>query len=906
MGESFVSLISKFRKASDPDDNLPIREELFSVERLEQFAQALAAEHQLVRKKGRAQLLPRLEDNGRKLISAYRSIVEAIRNGRAISPAAEWLVDNFHIVEEQLREIREDLPPGYYHELPKLAAGELKDLPRIYAVALSLVAHTDSRLEVATMRRFISAYQLVAPLTIGELWAVAISLRLALLENLRRLATVIVRSRDERELADELADELLELAAHQSTKLLQVVSDRLPLTEKIPQALIVQLMQRLREQDPSVMQVYDWLEKRLASQGTSDEQVIHAEHQRQAAGQVTVGNIITSMRLLSTLDWRDFFESVSLVDPVLGRDPAGAYLKMEFATRDRYRHVIERISKQTKSSELQVAEAAARLAAKASAEGTADGPQSHVGYYLMGDGLAQLEAEWSCHAPMSEVVRRWSLRHPTFTFLGSLTLLTTLVSTLLVVAMAQAGARWTTLIATALLGLIPASDLALGVLNWSLTRLFGPRLAPRMNTADGLPATARTMIVVPTIFSSEQVVRELLAKLEVHFLANNDQNLHFALLGDFADAEAEELADDAALIDVALAGIEQLNHRYSEDHLQRFHLFHRRRQWNSSENKWIGWERKRGKLHEFNRLLRGARDTSFAVQTAGATLLAEIRYVITLDSDTQLPRDAARRLVGTAIHPLNRPRFDHSLKRVTSGYGILQPRVSVSLESASRSRFARIFSGNTGIDPYTTAVSDVYQDLFGEGSYTGKGLYDVDAFEAALSHRVPENHLLSHDLFESLFARAALVSDIELLDDYPAHYAVYAQRQHRWTRGDWQLLRWLWPTVPNSQGRRMRNNLPLIARWKILDNLRRSLVAPALLLLLIAAWTVFSHGTAISVGLCYPDYRFPGLPARHHESVVTSARHSLDQSLLECLGRCAHQHRAAPALESLWCHIRHA
>jgi cyclic beta-1,2-glucan synthetase len=853
MGVPFVSLISKFRRAADPGDNLPIREELFSVERLEQFAQKLAAEHKLVKKRGRVRLLPRLEDNGRKLISAYHLIVEAIRNGRAISPAAEWLIDNFHIVEEQLREIREDLPRGYYHELPKLTEGDLKDLPRIYAVAVSLIAHTDSRLDVATMRRFITAYQIVAPLTIGELWAVAISLRLALVENLRRLATVIVRSRDERELADELADDLLELAAQQSTGLLRLVSERLPLSEPTPQALIVQLMQRLREQDPSVMQVYDWLEKRLTSQGTSVEQVIHAEHQRQAAGQVTVGNIITSMRLLSTLDWRDFFESVSLVDPILDRDPAGAYVKMEFATRDRYRHVIERISKQTKSSELEVAEAAIRLAQTA---GEADASQAHVGYYLIGAGLNQLEAEWSCHAPVSEVVRRWMLRHPTFTYLGSLSFLTAMVVALMVVVMAQSGAQLATLIATALLGLIPASDLALGVVNWDLTRLFGPRLLPRMNTAAGIPADARTMIVVPTIFSSEQAVRDLLARIEVHFLANSDQHFYFALLGDFVDAGSEDQPDDAALIDFALAGIEQLNQRYGE---QRFHLFHRRRQWNPGEGKWIGWERKRGKLHEFNRLLRGARDTSFTVQTADTALLAQVRYVITLDSDTQLPRDAARKLVGTAIHPLNRARLDPVLKRVTNGYGILQPRVSVSLESASNSRFARIFSGNTGIDPYTTAVSDVYQDLFGEGSYTGKGLYDVDAFEAALNNRVPENHLLSHDLFESLFARAALVSDIELLDDYPANYSVYARRQHRWTRGDWQLLRWLLPSVRDAHGRRVRNNLPLIARWKILDNLRRSLVAPALLLLLIIVWAVVPGGavawtTFVILTIAFPVY----------------------------------------------------
>jgi len=360
-----------------------------------------------------------------------------------------------------------------------------------------------------------------------------------------------------------------------------------------------------------------------------------------------------------------------------------------------------------------------------------------------------------------------------------------------------------------------------------------------METASGIPADAATMVVVPTIFSTEAQVKELLGRLEVHYLANQDPNIYFALLGDFPDADSEQATGDLLLIESAGNGIDELNLRYAKHEAPRFFLFHRRRLWNASEGRWMGWERKRGKLQEFNRLLRGARDTSFVVRTADEALMAQIRYVITLDSDTQLPRDIARKLIGAAVHPLNRPVFDPETRRVTRGYAIVQPRVSISLESASRSRFARIFSGNTGIDPYTTAVSDVYQDLFCEGNFTGKGLYDVDAFEAALENRVPENSLLSHDLFESLFARAALTTDIELLDDYPAVYDSYAKRQHRWTRGDWQILRWLFPYVPDAARRKMRNPLPLIARWKIFDNLRRSLVAPSLFLWLLACWTIF-------------------------------------------------------------------
>ncbi len=751
----------------------PIREELFSVERLEHYAQTLASEHRIVHIKGRARLLPRVEDNGRKLVFAYRTLVEALRSGQSISPAAEWLVDNFHIIEEQLREIREDLPKSYYRELPKLAAGDQKDFPRIYALALAVIAHTDSRLDTNTLRRFIAAYQKVAPLSIGELWAVAITLRLALVENLRRLAVLILQAREEREEADKLADKLLETAARQPASLLTYVTDRFEKREVIPHAFVVQLIQRLREQDP-----------------------------------------------------------------------AAAYAAMEFASRDRYRHVVERISKRVGVSELKVAAAAVGLAEQAAASLGTDARAAHVGYYLIDDGLLQLEGKFGYRPRLGESLTRWCFQHPTLAYLGTLSLLTALIVAALSLRMYRHGSSTAILVITILLALIPASDIALSILNWDVTNLFDPRLLPRMNTAKGVGAAGRTMVVIPTIFSSEIGVRELLERLEVHFLANQDEHLHFALLGDFADAPAERMPDDDVLLDVAATGIAELNRRYSKDALATFHLFHRRRLWNPKENSWMGWERKRGKLHEFNRVLRGARDTTFILQTAEPALYATVRFVITLDSDTQLPRDVARKLIGTALHPLNRPQIDAKVNRVMAGYGILQPRVSISLESASRSRFARIFSGNTGIDPYTTAVSDVYQDLFAEGNYTGKGLYEVDAFEATLQDRVPENSLLSHDLFESLFARAALITDIELLDDYPAHYDTYAKRQHRWTRGDWQIAGWLFPRVPVAGGKTEPNNLPLISRWKILDNLRRSLVAPSLFLWLLAAW-LFFPGSAL-------------------------------------------------------------
>ena len=454
-----------------------------------------------------------------------------------------------------------------------------------------------------------------------------------------------------------------------------------------------------------------------------------------------------------------------------------------------------------------------------------------------------------------------------------------------------------------LLSLIPASELALSIVNRDFTLVVPPRLLPQIDTSTGIPDDARTFVVIPTLLTSESNVAELLEKLEVYSLANQDENIYFALLSDFADAGAEDLAEDAAILEAAIGGVKALNQKYQNSESHKFHIFHRRRKWNGSEHKWMGWERKRGKLEEFNRLLRADANTSFTTVTADIELLRQIKYVITLDSDTQLPRDVARKLIGIATHPLNRPHFDEKLQRVTKGYGILQPRVSISLTSATRSHFARIFSGNTGIDPYTTASSDVYQDLFGEGSFTGKGLYDVDAFAAALNDRVPENSVLSHDLLEGLYARCALISDIEFLDDFPTHFDTFAKRSHRWVRGDWQILGWILPWVKNVGGQYKRNDLRLISRWKILDNLRRSLVAPVILLWLVAVWTIVPGSPLLWTSFIVFTLAFPvfahlqtnilthprGIPwTSHFWSVLGDVRMNSAQSLL-VISILAHQ-----------------
>ena len=813
----------------------PIRAELFGIERLEQHAESLAAAQDVTPEPGSGRaLLSRAEDNGRVLRVAYRAIAQTIREERTVTPAAEWLVDNFHVIEEQLREIRDDLPAGFYRELPKLADGPLRGYPRVYGLAWAFVAHTDSRLDADTLRRFVHAYQRVQPLTIGELWAVAITLRVVLVENLRRVAEAIVRGRAARLEADAVADDLLGLAgrpAKRAATILQAFEDRPLMT-----AFAVQLVQRLRDHDPAVTPALPWLDERLAAQGTTPDDIVRVEHQRQAAMNVTVRNVITSMGLMSALDWAELFESVSLVDEVLRA--GSAFAAMDFATRDGYRHAIEELARRSGRSELDVAREAVR---HAGASGDAplgpaglDGRRGDPGHHLIGDGRRAFEVALGYRATPARRLLRAYVAAATPGYLGTIVVLTGLVLALPLVDARGSGVGPATLLLLGLLALVPASDLAIAVLNRSVTALLVPRMLPRLALRGGVPASLRTMIVVPTLLTEPGEVDEQIGRLEVHYLANPDGDVRFALLSDWTDAPTQSLPGDEVTLAAARAAIGCLNRRHGDvpGGGDRFLLFHRRRLWNESEQTWMGWERKRGKLHELNRLLRGATDTSFLSTDGSSVVPPDVRYVITLDADTRLPRGAVDRLVGTMAHPLNHPAIDRGQGRVVEGHAVLQPRVTPPLPGGLTSFFQRLSSGPSGIDPYAAAVSDVYQDLFGEGSYTGKGIYDVDAFEAILAGRVPENALLSHDLFEGLFARAGLATDIELFETAPSHYGVAAARQHRWARGDWQLLPWI------LAGRSARMPIPLIGRWKMADNLRRTLSAPAAFLTLVLGWTV--------------------------------------------------------------------
>jgi cyclic beta-1,2-glucan synthetase len=851
-----------------PSDTGPLRGELLSVEHLEERARVLAASYTLARnpRERPQRFLPRLKENVRVLRAAYLVLATDVRRGEPVAPAAEWLLDNFHLVEAEILEVRKNLPQRYYLDLPKLALREATGMARVHAMAIEFIRHSDARFDLHRLTRFVSAYQTVAPLTLGELWAWPSMLRLGLIENLRRLTDEIMESRSGEVAADGY------FARFESTH----AEKPLPaLPEKLSNGFIVQLIQRTRELGPRIAELRIALEQRLELVPFSVDDAVRAEHQRQTMGQASMGNSITGLRLVSTIDWNRAIERVSLMEQVLQRDPAGAYAQMDFRSRDRYRQAVEELSDPTGDAQVRVALRAIESARQAGPRGQAD-PSGHIGYHLIGPGRLDFEHDVAYMPGFKQRIRRFIFKHSVVLYLGSIALFTTLGAAGAVIYARGQGASDSLLPWIAILTLVPLSQLASSIVQKGVHRVARPRRLPRLELAHGVPEEARTMVVVPTLLGSAVGARAQIEHLEVQALGNADPRLHFALLTDFPDATEAERPEDQEILAAAIEAVGALNARHGNGRQDRFYLFHRPRQWNSRQGVWMGWERKRGKIEEFNALLRGGKGTSFQVMVGDPSILETIRYVITLDADTRLPRDAAAQLLGIIRHPLNRAHFDARLRRVTAGYAILQPRVSVTMSSAAGSLFARVYAGHTGVDPYTTAVSDTYQDLFSEGIFTGKGLYDVDAFMAALEGRVPENALLSHDLFEGIHARTALVSDVELVDDFPSSVLAHAGRQRRWVRGDWQILAWLFPWVP-TRHRLERNRLPVISRWKILDNLRRSVVAPITLALLASAWTWLPGAPwvwtlAVIAGLSFPIYpqllRILRGPAEHQPSGV--------------------------------------
>ncbi len=768
------------------------------------------------------------------LDDVYAELSAAAARGTDVGPSGDWLLDNFHVVREHASHVEESLPESYFRELALVLNGPLAEYPRVYEIAITLISHTEGRIDAADVELFVAAYQEKTPLSLGELWAVPSMLRLGLIESVRRMALRSAQRVEEVELADKWAQRILRTSDGSEAGMRDALASVVEARPSVQPAFVSRLLQQLRATAGATAPLVG-LERWFAEEGIGPTEASTRAAERLALTTLMMANSITSLRRIAQLDWRDFVESLSAVEVILRKDPEGEYAGMTFATRDSYRHAVERIAKYADADEREVARVAVGLAAKH----LPDPRRSHVGFWLVDHGVAELEAAVHYAAPTSLAVHRWTLRHPNLVYVGGIALAG--VAAMLPVAMVASTAEplsvatWMLVLGIAFL---PALDVSVSVMSQLITWLLPPRVLPKLDfSVSGVPAVYRTAVVIPTLFPSVEAVHEALSNLEVQYIANKGPHLHFAVLSDFTDAPNATMPSDDAIIAAAVQGIRALNARHAPATHDAFYLFHRARHWNAAQGAWMGWERKRGKLAEFNRFLRGGAAKAFTHIEGKVALLTSVKYVITLDADTVLPPDTAAALVGAIAHPLNRAVYDEKRGSVVHGYGILQPRVGVSLASAHHTLFSGVHSGHPGVDPYTAAVSDVYQDLYGEGSFTGKGIYDVDAFETATHGRFPENTLLSHDLIEGNYARAGLVTDLTVFDDYPSRYLPHARRKHRWIRGDWQLLRWLTGQVPGPQGDE-RNRLSLLARGKILDNLRRSTTELAQFVFILAGWTL--------------------------------------------------------------------
>jgi cyclic beta-1,2-glucan synthetase len=803
----------------------PIRSEIFGMQRFAEHGRSLALTHEAaIAKFSATGFFPRLESNVRALRESYDYIGLQARTGYDISPAAEWLLDNFHLIESQLKEIREGLPRRYFRSLPLLQHEPLLGLPRVYGIAWAFVAHTDGDFDEDLLSHFLIAYQTNRELNLSEMWALPTTIRVVLIENLRRLAERVASTKAAREMANLLCDQIDELSIDALEEIRLTLESR-----ALASTFLGQMAQRMQDRPAGFSDEHKvWIKAVLPDLAGLKMR----EAAEQAADNLSVSNSILSLRAISDADWPDIVARTSALMLLMVSSPI--FQAEHLTTRDQTLHDIESLARKAGRSELAIAKILLDLtntdqenrpaSDPSVAPPIGDLPKTAVAsYWLRGRGKAALDQKLSL---------RWRMRWVRHTILPSYLLFLCVGTLALVFWILRHHAGLSlepSLIGTALLMLFPASEAVLAVVNRVISESVKPHHLPRLALINGIPVDHKVLVVIPGMLTHENSIKELTHRLLLHYLANQERYAQFALLTDWADADAQVVAGDDASLAAAGAAIKALNEKYKDKvcGAPRFILLHRPRVFSQSEQRWIGWERKRGKLEQLiATLAHPDRVSPFINLGETSQLTDDVKYVLTLDSDTQLPPERLRDLVGIAAHPSNKPQIDLKNRSVVGGYGILQPRIVTPLPSPKEvTLFHLLFSGQCGIDPYSAATSEVYQDVFDEGTFTGKGLLNVMAMDAVLTNRLPSDRILSHDLLEGAIARCAVVTDVILIEGTPFHSDVAASRVHRWTRGDWQLL----PFV-------FSNKIPGVAainRWKIIDNLRRSLVAPMSLALLI-------------------------------------------------------------------------
>ena len=818
-----------------------IEDIVLSSDELERHAESLAKVQETTKRKyAMKRITRRIESKFQDIFLTYKSFNEDASVGFPIPPAAEWLLDNFYIIEEQKSIIVRELC-DVRKALPVITEGIYSGFPRIYTIAIEIVSHIDGNANEKVIRDFIFAYQRYNFLSIEELWMLTLMVKAALFEKLWVVCEKMNSTHQDWHKAEQMLDIIND--NNQANDNCENFNSQIEALDDITPAFVEYLIKKLRKKGSKTLWMIKCIDGILAQKSTTTDSFISIDHLNQAVTQVSIGNVINSLRTLSGFDSTVLFEDLSEVERILKQDPCNIYSKMDFNSRNQYRNTITKLADKFKTTEIHVARLCYGLAEEAYNLGNQEPSADHIGYYLIGKGQKSLFE--SLNSTSKNVIRYKKLneKYSVNLYISAIIIFSIIIVLIPLIYSFKRETNTADIfcVIIGIVGLIPASEIVISITNSSLGSLVKPARLPKLELKKGIPQELSTMVIVPTLVPNVKRTLDLIDNLEVFYLANKSDNIYFSLVGDFKDCNEETSSDDRAIVDAALRRIEELNRKYTTDGNDIFFLFCRARQFNKQQNKWLGWERKRGAIIEFNRMLRGDRTTSYVFNSADVSNLPYIKYVITLDADTQLPLETATQLVGTIAHPLNRAVFDAEKGIVTAGYGILQPRIDVNIESANASYFTKVFAGQGGIDPYTTTVSDVYQDTFGEGIFTGKGIYEVDIFQKALDKVIPENTILSHDLLEGSYLRTGLVTDIELIDGYPAKYNSFMMRLHRWTRGDWQLLHWIFGKTPVTK----------LSRWKMFDNLRRSMLYPTIIIVLLLSLALLRNSINAWIWLAF-------------------------------------------------------
>ncbi len=880
--------------------NLNIKGAVLNNDQLQNYLEKIASDHVLINTSEKDTYpIPKLKENYEVIKEIYNLLNEHIKIGLPIHPAGEWLLDNFYIIEETIKTIIKELPLKKYVSFLGISNGMYKGFARVYVLAAEIVAYTDNRIDGKNISDLLNSYQKKKTLSMEEIWNIGLFMQIALIQNIKDICEKIYFSQMQKYRVENIIERLVENKDELKYKNLSNYKSKVKGYGEMKYPFIEYMSYRLKRYGKSASAFMNVLEEQVNKMGTTIDEVIQKEHFDIAVKKVSMANCITSIKELLRIDFLQIFEKINGVEEILKKDPVGIYPKMDYKTKEYYRNKIKELSKKTKISEIYIAQKVLELAEKAKLLGTglnslagknsnsnisqnknesaklfnpvpnslANSIVSHVGYYLIDDGenilLDKLQSGVKKKLSTKLKVRRFLA-----TIWGASVVIDILICILLALqlniltrgAQVQFG-NIVLIIFTAIILLLPIQEVIQQIVKHVMGKIVKPKIIPKLDFQHGVPKEAATFVVIPTIIKSKEKVADLMKRLEVYYLANKSDNLYFALLGDCSSGKNKEESFDKEVKEEGIKQVKLLNEKYNvkENEMPKFSFIYRKRFWNGSEECYLGWERKRGLLNQFNEYLLGNEKNVFKVNTLeswrkkenlkalnkNATSntgvesesynFAKIKYIITLDADTELSLNTGLELIGAMEHVLNAPMLNEQKDLVIRGHGLIQPRVGIDLEASKKNLFTKIFAGNGGTDPYTNAISDVYQDNFDEGIFTGKGIYNLEVFSRVLNNEIPENTVLSHDLLEGSYLRCALATDIMLLDGYPANYNSFKTRQNRWVRGDFQIASWLRKYIIDRKQNKKKNPLNFLSKYKIFDNLVRAITPIFIVILLIIA-----------------------------------------------------------------------